>query len=156
MNYVQDLRKLVGTSPLILPGSVVIILNDHHELLLQHRTDGGWGLPGGLMELGESLEETAKREVMEETGLEIGELTLVNVFSGPDYYFKVSNGDELYSVTAVYTTKDIRGKLEVDKTESVDIKFFKLNNLPDGLTDEYKSYIKPYIDQLKKESEVQE
>jgi 8-oxo-dGTP pyrophosphatase MutT (NUDIX family) len=156
MNYVKGLRKLVGTRPLILPGAVVMILNDHHELLLQHRTDGGWGLPGGLMELGESLEETARREVKEETGLEVGELDLVNIFSGAEYYFKVSNGDELYSVTAVYATKDVRGKMEVDETESVEIQFFKLDELPDGLTDEYRSYITPYIDQLKKESEVQE
>ncbi|MGG4170054.1 NUDIX hydrolase [Rossellomorea vietnamensis] len=145
MNYVKDLRKLVGTRPLILPGAVVIILNDHHELLLQHRTDGGWGLPGGLMELGESLEETARREVKEETDLEIGELTLVNIFSGTDYYFKVSNGDELYSVTAVYVTKDVSGKISVDETESVDVQFFKLDELPDGLTDEYKRYIMSYI-----------
>ncbi|KPL60938.1 NUDIX hydrolase [Rossellomorea vietnamensis] len=145
MNYVKNLRKLVGTRPLILPGAVVIILNDHHELLLQHRTDGGWGLPGGLMELGESLEETARREVKEETGLEIGELTLVNIFSGTDYYFKVSNGDELYSVTAVYVTKDVSGKISVDETESVDVQFFKLDELPDGLTDEYKRYIMSYI-----------
>jgi 8-oxo-dGTP pyrophosphatase MutT (NUDIX family) len=150
MNYVKDLRKLVGTRPLILPGAVVIILNDQQEVLLQHRTDGGWGLPGGLMELGESLEGTARREVKEETGLEIGELTLVNIFSGEDYYFKVSNGDELYSVTAVYVTKDVRGKMDIDETESVEVQFFKLNELPDGLTDEYKSYIMPYIDQLKK------
>lgn len=156
MNYVKELRKLVGTRPLILPGAVVMILNNHHELLLQHRTDGGWGLPGGLMELGESLEETARREVKEETGLEVGELTLVNIFSGQNYYFKVSNGDELYSVTAVYVTKDVRGKIEVDETESVEVQFFKLNELPDALTDEYKSYITPYINQLNKESGVQE
>jgi 8-oxo-dGTP pyrophosphatase MutT (NUDIX family) len=150
MNYVKDLRNLVGTRPLILPGAVVIILNDQQEVLLQHRTDGGWGLPGGLMELGESLEETARREVKEETGLEIGELTLMNIFSGKDYYFKVSNGDELYSVTAVYVTKDVRGKMNIDETESVEVQFFELNEWPDGLTDEYKSYITPYIDQLKK------
>lgn len=150
MNYVKDLRKLVGTRPLILPGAVVLILNDQQEVLLQHRTDGGWGLPGGLMELGESLEETARREVKEETGLEIGELTLVNIFSGKDYYFKVSNGDELYSVTAVYVTKDVRGKMDIDETESVEVQFFKLNELPVGLKDEYKSYIMPYIDQVKK------
>ncbi|PFG05397.1 NUDIX hydrolase [Bacillus sp. es.034] len=153
MNYVKDLRKLVGTRPLILPGAVVIILNDQHEVLLQHRTDGGWGLPGGLMELGESLEETARREVKEETGLEVGELKLVNIFSGKDYYFKVSNGDELYSVTAVYVTRDVKGKMDIDETESVEVQFFKLSEMPGGLTDEYKSYITPYIDQLKKVQE---
>lgn len=81
MDYVKELRKLVGTRPLILPGSVVIMLNNDNQILLQHRHDGGWGVPGGLMELGESLEDTARREVKEETGLTVGSLKLLDVFS---------------------------------------------------------------------------
>lgn len=61
MEYYKFLRQYVGTKPLILPGSVVIIGNGKGEVLLQKRPEGRWGLPGGLMELGESFEEVAKK-----------------------------------------------------------------------------------------------
>ncbi|MBT2705392.1 NUDIX hydrolase [Bacillus sp. ISL-35] len=145
MEYIAELRKLAGHRPLILPGAVVMVFNEKDELLLQLRSDGGWGLPGGLMELGESLEETARREVMEETGLIIGNLKLEGVFSGADYYLKVANGDELYSVTTVYSTREYDGILEIDEHESVDLKFFHLEHLPKDLQLGYMKYIQAYL-----------
>lgn len=145
MGYIRELRKLVGHRPLILPGAVVLIFNDEGQLLLQHRSDGGWGLPGGLMELGESLEETARREVKEETGLDIGRLKLEGVFSGEEYYLKVANGDELYSVTTVYSTQDYMGELVSDELESIDLQFFNLHQLPESLQKSYLDFIQHYI-----------
>ncbi|WP_242698543.1 NUDIX hydrolase [Bacillus sp. SD088] len=141
------MRQYVGHRPIILPGSVVIILNEKNEILLQkRRLDGYWGLPGGLMDLGESFEEVAKREVYEETGLVVQNLQLLNVFSGSEHYFKVENGDELYAVTAVYYTRDVSGDLAVDYSESEKMQYFSINNLPAGLTDEYRGFIEQYIE----------
>lgn len=145
MEYYKYLRQYVGHRPIILPGAVVIILNDQKEVLLQKRRDGDWGLPGGLMDLGESFEEVAKREVYEETGLTVNHLKLLDIFSGSDYYLKVDNGDELYSVTAVYYTGDVTGKMNIDYSESETMTYFSLNELPEGLTDEYRGFIERYI-----------
>ncbi len=69
MNYIQSLRKVIGTKPIIAPGSAVIVLNEQNEILLQLRSDtNDWGIPGGGMEIGDSLEETARKELFEEIG----------------------------------------------------------------------------------------
>lgn len=50
MGYIKNLRKLVGTKPLIMVGACVILINDVNKILLQLRTDNNcWGLPGGSM-----------------------------------------------------------------------------------------------------------
>ncbi|QHQ62947.1 NUDIX domain-containing protein [Anaerocolumna sedimenticola] len=145
MEYYKELRKFVGHKPIILPGAVVIIVNGNGEILLQERENNFWGLPGGLMDLGESLADTAKREVFEETGLSIQNLVLLDVLSGPEYYNKMPNEDELYSVTAIYTTTDYTGELIPDMDESKSLKFYEINCLPERMEQEYKDCIKIYL-----------
>ncbi len=142
----MELRKLVGHRPLILPGSVVLIFNEQGQLLLQHRYDGSWGLPGGLMEMGESLEETAQREVKEEVGLEIKELELINICSGKEFYLKLAHGDELYSVTAIYATSSASGEIRIDGKESIGAAYFDIEGLPDNLTSGTMRYIEAYLE----------
>jgi 8-oxo-dGTP pyrophosphatase MutT (NUDIX family) len=108
MGYIEDLRKIVGTRPLILVGVAVGVMDEQGKILLQKRADGVWGVPGGFIELGESTEEAGRREVLEETGIEIGKLELVGVFSGKQYLVRLPNGDEFYPVTIAYISKDIK------------------------------------------------
>ncbi len=70
------------------------------------------------MELGESTEDTARRELFEETGLKVDELNLINVYSGPQNYIKAENGDEFYVVTVAYYSKGFQGRLTIDRSES--------------------------------------
>lgn len=108
----------------------MIVNHTRSEILLQHRSDtNNWGIPGGFMELGETTEETARREVLEETGLTAGDLKLLNIFSGKEFYFKYPNGDEVYNVIVCYITNEVSGTLQADH-EGLDLKYFKLNALP--------------------------
>ena len=69
MGYIFDIRKKLGHDPIILTGAGVILFNDKKEILLGRRADNGfWAYPAGSMELGESFEECARREVFEEIG----------------------------------------------------------------------------------------
>ena len=145
MGYIEDLRKIVGTRPLILTGAVVGVMDEQDRILLQKRPDGVWGLPGGLMELGESAEEAGRREVFEETGVEIGHLELVGVFSGNQYFVKLENGDEFYPVTIAYRTTDIKNrKIRIDGVETLDAQFFELTNLPAGTSPLVRTMIQKY------------
>lgn len=82
------------------------------------------------MELGESTEDVAKRELFEETGLAINDLELINVYSGPGNFIIAENGDEFYVVTTAYYTTNYAGELVIDETESIDFKFFNQDKLP--------------------------
>ncbi len=66
---------------------VVVTSEEGHVLLIRRGTDpyeGYWALPGGFVEVGETLEEAAVREAEEETGLEVEIVRLVGVYSDPD------------------------------------------------------------------------
>ncbi len=147
-DYMKDLRALIGTRPIIMCGANVIILNNQDQILLHHRLDKDWwGLPGGAMELGESLEQTAKREVLEEVGLTCGELKLFNVYSGEELYYKYPSGNEVYNVTATYICRTYSGVISVDKTEGRDARFFSLDSIPENLSSTIRASIEEFISQ---------
>ncbi|QKS71874.1 NUDIX domain-containing protein [Paenalkalicoccus suaedae] len=132
MEYYKKLRQQVGKQELLLPGAAIIIYQDD-RVLLQHRDDGDWGLPGGLMELGESFQQTVGREVREETGLELRSVTLFGLFSGENYYVEAPNGDPYYAVTALYISEDVEGELQPESEETLDLQYFSMNALPTNL-----------------------
>ena len=80
--YLKNLRKLVGHMPILVCGASVIVENEDGEILLQLRKDNKcWGYPGGSVDTNEVVEEAAKRELLEETGIEAISLELFGVFS---------------------------------------------------------------------------
>lgn len=135
MGYIFDLRKRIGHSPVIMPSACVLIMNKRGQLLLQKRKDNGfWGYPGGSLDLGESFEECAKREALEETGLSCNSLQYFTHSSGKDMYYKYPNGDEVYIVEMVFLCTDFSGCLQVQQTEAEEQRFFDLDNLPDNIS----------------------
>ena len=132
MSYIQNLRKYIGHAPIINVGATVIVLNEKNETLLNLRTDTGtWGIIGGGMELGESLEQTAARELLEEANLTAERFELLDVLSGEELYFKYPNGDETYTVIALYRAVGVTGTLRINDDESHRLQYFPLDALPE-------------------------
>jgi 8-oxo-dGTP pyrophosphatase MutT (NUDIX family) len=127
MNYMQLLREKLGNQPLIMVGSTVMIKDEAGKILLQKRSDTGkWSTIGGAMELGESFEETAIREVQEEAGILIKNLNLKTVLSGNDMFHTYPHGDVINLVSAVFEVTEWEGTPKVNDHESLDFRFFDL------------------------------
>ena len=126
MSYVSEMHALIGHKSLLLAG-----VNERGELLLNLCSDtDSWGIPGGCLESGENLEETAARELYEETGLRAERMTLLTVLSGPEYRFTYPNGDQTESVIALYRAEGVRGELRMNDGESEQFRYFPLRQLP--------------------------
>lgn len=132
MGYVEDLRELAGNHPLILVRPSVVIVNQQGQILLVKYQDHSWGIPGGLMELGESAEECIKREVKEEIHLELGSLQLFGVFSGKELYTKLRNGHEYYNVIIGYICSEYEGEIIPDGQEVLEASFFNVFDVPES------------------------
>lgn len=148
MGYILDLRKIegIGHRPLQMVACAVFLFNEKGKILLQKRADDyTWCVPGGSMELGETAEEAARREFLEETGLKLGNLKLFNVISGEDSHFTYPNGDEVYAVDINYVCYECSGTLKKQDEEVLELQFFDVCNLPSGLNRNDKKVIEEIV-----------
>lgn len=148
-DYIKELREKVGHMPLVLPHAVVVLFNEKHEVLLEERSDDGYfDFPGGGIDLKESGEEAAKRELEEETGLIADKLVLFNVYTGEITKYVYFNGDVIYGVDLVYLCDKYHGELKPQLEEVKRLSFYSLDNLPNKMSIRNKQIVK---DLLKRE-----
>jgi ADP-ribose pyrophosphatase YjhB (NUDIX family) len=104
----------------------VVIIQDGQVLLGKNERYGTWGLPGGLVENGESVAQAALREIREELGIDVQLTRLIGVYSRPHW----RNGG--YHVV-VFAARPVGGTLQPDPGEVVDARYFDPAALPDLL-----------------------
>ncbi|WBW94720.1 NUDIX hydrolase [Oceanirhabdus sp. W0125-5] len=132
-----------------VPAAGVIIVDEKNRVLLQRRTDNNkWSIPGGCMELGETTEETAKREVFEETNLVVEGLSLFNVYSGEEQHWIYPDRNEVYFINIVYITNRFNGTMKVDGVESKELKFFEIDKFPQEITPSNKPILRDVKNRL--------
>ena len=131
-SYEGQLRELVGSRRLIIVATRSILRDNQRRILLIRRKDSGeWGFPAGAVELGESVLDGCKREVMEETGLEISGATPIAIYSEPRFQSTDRYGNQRQMVTIVFLVEQWTGNLRRSTDETTDCRFFELDRLPD-------------------------
>jgi ADP-ribose pyrophosphatase YjhB (NUDIX family) len=108
----------------LVPAASAIVTDDQGRILLHRRRDNElWALPGGVMELGESLGGCAVREVREETGLTVEPVAIVGVYSDPKHVFAYDDGEVRQEFSICFECRLVGGALEVSD-ESYQVQFF--------------------------------
>ena len=147
MGYIKEIRKYVGHSPIMVTAAMCIIYDKEKGILLEKRTDNGmWCVPGGALELGETLEEALRREVKEETSLEISNPKLFDVKAGVHMVYP--NKDEVYYTDVVYEINEYEGELKPD-SESKELVWTPIDKLPDNIMPTQIEYIEKFVNSLK-------
>jgi ADP-ribose pyrophosphatase YjhB (NUDIX family) len=110
------------TATRIVPGGVAVIVDERGRVLLQRRADSGnWSLPGGTMEVGETLEHCVIREVREETGLDVEITGLVGVYTDPGHVIAYADGEVRQQFSLVFRARVVGGGLSRSE-ESTDLR----------------------------------
>jgi len=113
-----------------IPHSVVVLFNNENKVLVEIRADDGfYDFPGGGIDDGETHEEGAKRELLEETGLIADDLVLFKVYTGEITHYVYFNGNEIYGVDAVFLCRKYHGEIKPQIEEVTSLVFLSLDEL---------------------------
>lgn len=146
MNYAMEIRKLVGPRRIFVPGVRAVMINGSGEILLQQRSDNGlWGLPGGSVELDETALEALRREVREETSLEVTEAEPMGLYCGPDQKFAYPGGDEVQCFAVAFIVRKWCGTPRADGKEGTALRFFPMSGIPEDLVPIHRRTIEDYL-----------
>jgi 8-oxo-dGTP pyrophosphatase MutT (NUDIX family) len=130
-DYLKWIRSKVGHRKIILVYATAVIRNERGEILFQRRSDfDWWGLPGGVLELGETFEECAARETLEESGYIVEPIRQIGVYTSPEYDVRYPNGDEAQQYTVTIECRVVGGSPHPDGSETLENRFFAPDQVP--------------------------
>jgi 8-oxo-dGTP pyrophosphatase MutT (NUDIX family) len=133
-DYIRNLRRLIGSTKIIVPGVRALIFDDRNRLLLEKQAlFPSWALPAGCIDVGESAYDAVQREVREETGITIRKASLFGLYTDPKYSVTYPNGDEVQTFTVAFLVREWDGVLRADNDEVVELGFFPLDALPEPI-----------------------
>ncbi len=124
--YISGVLKVIFRHP-VLGVSLIPVLPDGKIVLVYRRDTQQWSLPGGMVDWGEDIPLTLKRELKEETGLDFQQIKrLVGVYSAP-------NRDPRLHSIAILIAIEVTGTIKItDTMEVVEVKAFEVEDIPVG------------------------
>lgn len=113
----------------LIPGASAVVVDDQGRILLHQRSDNAfWALPGGAMDIGECIGDTAIREVKEETGLDVEIDHLIGIYSNPRHVVEFSDGEVRQQFSVCFACRIAGGELSVSE-ESFQVRFFAVEDI---------------------------
>jgi ADP-ribose pyrophosphatase YjhB (NUDIX family) len=116
----------------VLPSTTVAVRDDAGRLLLIHKIDNDfWALPGGGMDLGESIADAAVREVAEETGLTVEVTGLVGIYSDPGHVMAYDDGEVRQEFSVCFHARVLSGEPREDGSETKEVRWVDPDDVAD-------------------------
>lgn len=114
----------------VVPSVTVGVRDDQGRILLIHKIDNDlWALPGGGHDIGESVADTAIREVREETGVEVEITGIVGLYTNPNHVLAYDDGEVRQQFSICFTGRHIGGSAREDGTETKEVKWVPVDQL---------------------------
>ena len=127
IDYLNDPNAPAANS--IVPSVTTIVADSAGRLLMVHRTDNDlWSIPGGAMDLGESIADAAVRETREETGLDVEVTSIVGIYTNPRHVMACDDGEVRQQFSVCFTTRLLGGQLRTS-TETSGVRFVDRSSL---------------------------
>lgn len=128
--YLRDLRALIGTRLVLVPSAAVLFRDDRGRILLVRSVGATrWVTVGGAVDPGEDPSEAARREAIEEVGIEPVDLRLLGVIGGPDHFVRYAHGDEVSYVASVFEARTGGATPTPDGEEIEEAAWFDLDDV---------------------------
>jgi ADP-ribose pyrophosphatase YjhB (NUDIX family) len=115
----------------MVPSVNVVVVNNQDQILLIRRSDNdNWAVPGGAIDLGESMTQAAVRETREETGIDCEVTGLVGIYTDPKHVILyTSNGEARQEFSIVLTARPLAGE-PTPSDESTEVRWVSRADIP--------------------------
>lgn len=133
MDYWRQVRQCFGTERFLLTSAAGGIIRDETILLVKHRALGVWQIPGGLQEVGESIQQTVEREIREELALTMQVDALVAVYSGIEWNIDYPDGGKIQQVLFFFAMRGPISAITPQQEEIEAMHFFPFKQLPENM-----------------------